>query len=302
MNPKIEDFLRENGAEYTTKALRGQLLKAGYEATEIDAALQETEAARAPQLAKTRALRSQFWATAWVVNFVVLIAVSALVSNNSPYAGATFIVLGIVMLLGLGISGTIGSAFLPGRGLLFALAVPVVLALIIGGTCFAMMQPSSGPGMEPSTRYPGTMKLQIDAPLAFTGSGAATCETSQDVFSVTANDLGSMGDLPVNVSINAMGSPLVEASNGERKAVVNVGFHDKAAGFAYAFGNQSMEDGLPMESTDGASGAITFQELQQFVIGASPLEGQDSISGTITWTCDLDSPYVDSNLPGSSNG
>jgi len=301
MNPKIEDFLRENGAEYTTKALRGQLLKAGYEATEIDVALQETEAARAPQLAKTRALRSQFWVIAWVVNFVVLVAVTALVGSNT-YAGAVFIVLGIVMLIGLGISGIIGGALLPGRGLLFAVAVPVVVALLLGGTCFAMMQPGSGSGMEPSTRYPGTLELRIDAPLAFTGSGAATCETLTDVFSVTASDLGSMGDLPVNVSINGMGSPLVQASDGERKAVANISFVDKAAGFAYAFGNESLEDGLQMEPTEGGSGAITFHGLGQFVTGASPLEGQDAISGTITWTCDLESPYVNSNLPGSSNG
>jgi len=227
--------------------------------------------------------------------------VTALVGSNT-YAGAVFVVLGIVMLLGLGISGTIGSAFLPGRGLLFALAVPVVVALILGGTCFAVMQPRSGTGMEPSTRYPGSMTLRIDAPVAFTGSGPATCETLTDLFSVTANDLGSMGDLPVNVSINGTGSPLVQASDGSRTAVVNIGFVDKAAGFAYAFGNESLKDGLQMEPTEGASGAITFHGLAQFVTGASPLEGQDAISGTVTWICDLESPYVDSNLPGSSNG
>jgi fatty acid desaturase len=115
MHPEIEDYLRKNGAEYTTKALRRQLLKAGYEAADIDAALEETQAARAPQLAKTKALRSQFWVAAWVVNFVVLVAVSALVSSSSPYIGAVFVVLGIVMLLCLGIRGTIGSAFLTAR-------------------------------------------------------------------------------------------------------------------------------------------------------------------------------------------
>jgi VanZ family protein len=302
MHPEIEDYLRKNGAEYTTKALRRQLLKAGYEAADIDAALEETQAARAPQLAKTKALRSQFWVAAWVVNFVVLVAVSALVSSSSPYSGAVFVVLGIVMLLGLGISGTIGSAFLPGRGLLFALAIPVVVALLLGGTCFAMMQPGSGTGLPPSTRYPGTLELQVDAPLAFTGSGAATCETEKSLFSVTAKDLGSMDELLVNVNINGAGSPLVKASDGERKAVVGIGFLDKAGGFAYSFGNQSLEDGLQMESADGASGAITFHGLQQLVTGASPLEGEDSISGTITWICDLESPFVNSNLPGSSNG
>jgi len=301
MNPKIEDYLRKNGAEYTTKALRGQLLKAGYEATEIDAALKETEAARAPQLARTKALRSQFWVAASVVNFVVLIVVTGLVGSNT-YAGAVFIVLGIVMLLGLGISGTIGSALLAGRGLFFALAVPVVVALILGGTCFAMMQPGSGTGMEPSTTYPGSMSLRIDAPLPFTGSGAATCETLTDVFSVTATDLGSIGEMPVSVFMNGPGSPLVQPGDGDRKVYVEVRVSEANPKGGYVFGVPSMEEGVPMRPADGASGRIELHGLQQFVTGASPLEGQDSISGTITWTCDLDSPYVNSNLPGSSNG
>ena len=167
MRPEIEAYLRENGARYTTKALRAQLLRGGYEAPEIDAALEETEAARAPQLASAKALRSQFWGLAFVLNLVVLVVVSAVVSDNSPYAGATFLVLGIAMLIGLGISGSIGSAFLTGRGLLVALAVPAVAALILGGTCFAMM---GGVGVTPPqlTVTAGTMKLAIDAPLAFT--------------------------------------------------------------------------------------------------------------------------------------
>jgi hypothetical protein len=301
MNPKIEDYLRRNGAKYTTKALRGQLLEAGYGAAEIDAALQETEVARAPHLAKTKALRLQFWVVAWVVNFVVLVAVTALVGSNT-YAGAVFIVLGIVMLLGLGISGTIGSAFLPGRGLLFALAVPVVVALLLGGACFAMMQPGSGTGMEPSTRYPGRMTLQIDAPLAFTGSGAATCETLTDLFSVTADDLGSIGEMPVSVFMNGPGSPLVQPGDGERKVYVEVRVSEANPKGGYVFGVPSMEEGVPMRPADGASGTIDLHGLQQFLTGASPLEGQDSISGTITWTCDLESPIVNSNLPGSSNG
>lgn len=302
MNPKIEDYLRKNGAEYTTKALRGQLLKAGYEATEIDAALQETEAARAPRLARTKALRSQFWAVAWVTNFVVLLAVTALVGSNT-YAGAVFIVLGIVMLLGLGISGIIGTALLPGRGLLFAVAVPVVVALLLGGTCFAMMQPGSGTGMPAPTRYPGTVELRIEAPLAFAGSGSAMCETDADLFSVFADDLGAIGDKHVSLFLNGTGSPVVQPGEGEeRKVYVEVRISEFNPKVGYVFASQSMEQGFPIRPATGASGTISFEGMMQQETGASPLPDVDSISGTITWTCDLHSPSVNSNLPGSSNG
>lgn len=44
MRREIEAYLHKNGANYTTKALRQQLIHAGYDAAEVDAALLETEA------------------------------------------------------------------------------------------------------------------------------------------------------------------------------------------------------------------------------------------------------------------
>ena len=289
MNPKIEDFLRENGAEYTTKALRGQLLEAGYEATEIDAALRETEAARAPQLAKTRALRSQFWTVAWVFNFVVLIAVSALVSTSSPYAGPTFIVLGIVMLLGVAISGTIGSAFLPGRGLLFALAFPVVLALILGGTCFAMMQPGSGSSGPKTMMYAGTMQLRVDPPLVFSGSGSAVCQVFQDgYFSVNAS-VGSIDGHEVNVSVNSAGeiNGSVPTSRDDRSVVVTISILN-IPGDASSYGKGI--DPFPMQiAADGLSGTTIFAGLEKQNTGSGTTLGPDSMDGTVSWTCDMKS-------------
>ena len=37
MRPEIEAYLRDNGARYTTKALRTQLIHAGHDPAEIDA-------------------------------------------------------------------------------------------------------------------------------------------------------------------------------------------------------------------------------------------------------------------------
>lgn len=290
MRREIEDYLRKNGARYTTKSLRRQLLHAGYEAPEVDAALEETEAPRAPRFAETKALRSQFWGLAFIVNLVVLVGVSAVVSGTSPYAGATFIVLGIAMLIGLGISGSIGSSLLPGMGLFVALAVPTVAALILGGACFAMMRPGSG-GVQ-STRAPGTMELRIDPPLAFSGSGAATCETFTDSFSVNSTDLGSIGDKPVSASVGTAPPDADHPADGGHRIAVGVSVLDTGAGFAYAFGGTA--DAL---AAGDVAGSISFEGLMQQDTGAGPLSGQDSISGTISWTCDVKFQVSSSNYP-----
>ena len=114
MRPEIEAYLRKNGARYTTKALRLQLQHAGYDAAEVDAALQETEAARAPQFAATSALRSRFWRSAFLVNAATLAIVVAwvVVRGNGTWAVPVAVVLGTFLLIGLGISGLIGRAFL----------------------------------------------------------------------------------------------------------------------------------------------------------------------------------------------
>jgi hypothetical protein len=139
MRPEIDAYLRTNGAKYTTKALRQQLIHAGYEAGEVDAALQETEAARAPRFAETRARRSRFWLLVWGLNIAGLVVATiwAFQGRSATYAGAVPIVLGIFMLIGLGISGLIGRSML-GRGLGVAMIVPVIFTLILTGSCMAI--------------------------------------------------------------------------------------------------------------------------------------------------------------------
>ena len=140
MRPEIEAYLRSNGARYTTKALRQHLLRAGHDAAEVDAALQETEAARAPQFAATRALSSRFWWVAVAINVAGLVVATiwAFLGPSAAYAAAAVpIVLGFFLLIGLWIAGLIGRSML-GRGLTVALLVPLIVTLLLTGTCMAM--------------------------------------------------------------------------------------------------------------------------------------------------------------------
>ena len=143
MKPEIEAYLREHGAKYTTEALRRQLIAAGHDAAEVEAALRETEAARAPQLSETLSTRRRFWR--WVIGLHIaagaIATVWLLLGRTSPsYVGIALIILGLVLVIGLTISGLIGRALI-GRGLAAALVIPVISALLIGGTCMAMAGP-----------------------------------------------------------------------------------------------------------------------------------------------------------------
>ena len=294
MKPEIEAYLRENGARYTTKALRQQLLRAGYEAPEVDSALEETESARAPQLAATKALRSQFWALVWLINFVVLIAVSAVVSDNNPYAGATFLVLGAAMLIGLGISGSIGSAFLAGRGLLVALIVPVLAALILGGSCFAMMG-GVGVTVPPTTVTAGTMTLTIKPPLAFDGSGAAQCLDVGNGPQVDSVHLGLLDGKAVHVSMVGAGLHEHDGANspGPRLAAyVEIQVVSEETGFGGIYFSEPEDPSisrpedpaLQLQTAADGSSTLTFERLRK-ASESDPNFGPDTISGTISWTC-----------------
>ena len=139
MRPEIETYLQTNGSRYTTKALRQQLIHAGHDPAEVEAALQETEAARAQQFAETTGTRRRFWLAVWALNIAGLIVATiwAFQGSSATYAGAVPLVLGFFLLIGLAISGFIGRSML-GRGMGVALIVPVIFTLILTGSCMAI--------------------------------------------------------------------------------------------------------------------------------------------------------------------
>jgi len=141
MRPEIEAYLREHGAKYTTEALRKQLITAGHDPAEIDTALRETQESRGPQLAETRTLRSRFWWAAIGLHVAALAVATVwwLQGTNSSYVSFFMVILGMMLLIGLGISGLIGRALL-GRGMAVALVVPLISAVLLGGTCMAMSE------------------------------------------------------------------------------------------------------------------------------------------------------------------
>lgn len=137
MNPQIQSYLDEYGGRYTREALREQLVQAGLDPAEVDAALDAWAANRQVADAADQRLRRTYWRWTAGVFVMVWLGVVLLFWSNT-YVGVVAIVLGAAMIIGLGVSGLIGRLLLRSAGLI-ALAVPVVSALLIGGSCVGLM-------------------------------------------------------------------------------------------------------------------------------------------------------------------
>lgn len=139
MRPEIEAYLREHGARYTTESLRKQLITAGHDPADVDAALRELEKARAPEVAATRALGRRYWRIVIGVNLAALITASILTlfGPNAAYALLVVVVLGLALLTSMAVTGLIGAILLGRTGLAVALVLPVLAALLLGGWCIA---------------------------------------------------------------------------------------------------------------------------------------------------------------------
>jgi hypothetical protein len=140
MKPEIESYLREHGARYTTAALRKRLIDAGHDPAEVDAALQETEAARAPLLSDRQTFGR--WSLWLHVGALVAMVVLVVIFNGAQALGIALIaavVLALFLGLGWAVSTLIGRAVLPRTGLAVALIFPLISALGLGGWCLAIM-------------------------------------------------------------------------------------------------------------------------------------------------------------------
>ena len=147
MQPEIRRYLEEHGETYTTDALRDGLLGAGHDAAEVDAALREWREERQPAASEEGRRTFGRWA---IGLHAAALALMALWISTRPEGflygsgGIVLVVLGTALLIGWAISRAIGRALLRSTALWVALIVPAVSAVLIGGSCFAMMGGLSG--------------------------------------------------------------------------------------------------------------------------------------------------------------
>jgi len=302
MKPEIEAYLREHGEKYTSDALRQQLIDAGHAPDEVDAALREWEEGRAKARARPatgagdeRTFRR--WALWLHIGALVAMVVLVVALNGTAALGLALIgavVLGLFLAVGWVISGLIGRALLPRAGLAVALVVPLISALILGGTCFALMDAAT-----PTPPRPGVLELQVGSPWDFNESGSAQCylESAPASFSIYADNLGQLDGYTVSVSVDSFAvsddpnAPAPAPGSGAESSLgLFIAFNPTSESIPSIGYTNTVDSELELKtSADAASGTITFAGLApEPETDPDALPGPGPISGTLTWTCEQD--------------
>jgi hypothetical protein len=297
MRPEIKRYLDENGAQYTSDALRSALLQVGHDPAEVDAALQEWQSEHAGAFVGEESRRRFRRWTIWL-HLGALLVVFVLLSLSfgaqpSGLANAALVtgVLGVLLLVGWYLSWLIGRRLLPRTGIAIALIIPLISALGLGGSCLALMGGiSGGPAPQPGTV--GSMKLHIEPPVSFDGAGGATCFGKQGVAgsSVSAGELGTLDGAIVSVTLEVLaggGVPDAPRPSGSGQTV-------NLMITLYAAKDGSPERGwfvgpdtqISIDTSVDGPGNVVFKDLMPAETGdpAAPV-GAQPISGSVSWTC-----------------
>jgi hypothetical protein len=276
---EIQRYLDEHAATYTREALRASLIDAGHDPAAVDAALAQWDVTRT---------RTTFGRWALGIHVASLVAVFILIialKGTTPEAGGLALlgsaVLGVALVIGWLISSLIGRALLPGAGIVVALVVPAISALLLGGTCFALLNAAIG-----TPPRQGTVHIQILAPRAFEGSGGASCYVGGGSAGVQVNSrlLGTLGGRSVSVSFGWSGddpnNPVPASSTSISVFLDATGEDEGPVFFGVIFSTRLEVDAAP----DGLTGTIRFEGLAAAPTGAP--SATDVMSGSVSWNCE----------------
>lgn len=272
---RIADFIAENRRTYTREAITQQLLDAGYSRESIDATWAALDAPD-PHSRPATDFWGRFWLMLIGVNLAVLVGVAALTGLlfNLEQGGALLVILAVALGIGALIAWGLVAAVGPDKmgrtgSTLVGILIPLLVALLIGGACYAMIGAIGPPPRS------GTLDLDADE---LSGSASATCYVGQGAGGFSVSGFIT-DDPPVNVDLNNFpfdgGSPTADVRN------VSI-FVEDERGRLYSTEGGAAE--LSSEVADGGlSGSVTFSGLRADAQGP---DGPEEISGTITWSCD----------------
>jgi hypothetical protein len=300
MDPRIADYIRAHRRRFTREAIRQKLIDAGHDPGDIDA----TWAALASDPDDTAG--EGFWGRFALIVIglnaaVFLLVVLATGMLNVPVLAVVLaIVLAIGALIAWGIVALTGPTKM-GRttAMVIGVSIPLLFALLIGGSCYALVG-AIGPPPEPPRS--GSMELEVGAPLEFSGSGPAFCQIYDPPsgFSIYAQEgsLGTIDGRRLHASVDSFrGEPAQPGVQGQTPAPGGEG--SQSININISLLPQSEAD-PPMEwflgpetqleldvASNGLSGTVSFEGLQAVEFEEpQPGAGEDSLSGTISWTCE----------------
>jgi len=298
MDPRIADFIRDNRRRYTREAIRQQLIEAGQDPAEIDATWAALDAPD-PDATAGEGFWGRFGLFLVGLNVAVFLLVFLATSmvNSFVLAVVLAVALSIGALMAWGLVAATGPAQM-GRttAMVIGGVIPLVFALLVGGTCYALV---GAIGPPPPPPHAGVMELEIDPPMSFSATGSASCQPYADGtgFSVYSQELGSIGGRPVSASVESFstgvvpeGAPTpIPVPGGESGLGLNVYISimpraesDQPQDWFVGPGTQLDIDA----AAGGLSGTLTFEGLQGAEFDPEGGAVEASISGTVTWTCE----------------
>ncbi len=303
IDPRIADYITANRRKYTRQAIRQQLIDAGHDPAEVDRTWAALEA-KDPDAV----IGERFWGRFALIVIGINVAVFLLVAvltGMLAYIAAGAMVLPVIFAVILGIGALIawGIVALTGpdkmghtTALVVGISVPLLFALLIGGSCYALI---GSMGTPPPPAQQGTMQLTLDPPLGFTGGGSAMCQSfaAEGSFNVFGDDLGRLGGRQVSAafftSLGAAGDPGGAApapAPGMEPQTVSVTLLPDGEGDMPAEWYSDPETELDVEmGPENRSGSVRFTDLAPVGMAEGPAGAQDfgePISGAITWTCE----------------
>jgi len=215
-----------------------------------------------------------------VAVFLLLVALKGTTAIGLALLGCA--VLGVVLVIGWLISSAIGRAILPHGGVFVALVVPAISAILLGGSCFALL--SSSIGTPPRQ---GTVDLELLAPRAFEGSGSANCYIGGGMMGVqvSSEPLGTLDGKQVSVYVGWYGD---DPNNPKPASSTSVSVvfdaHNEGSGaesYGAIFSTKFEVDAAP----DALTGVIGFTGLAAEPQGPITTPSPELISGTVSWDC-----------------
>lgn len=289
MDPRIADYIRANRRKYTREAITKQLVEAGHDPGEIERTWAALDT-RDPDAVAGEGFWGRFALIAVGINLVVFVGVALLTGmlGNVQSSVVVLVILAIVMGLGAliawGLVAATGPTKLsPTTATVVGAAIPALFALLIGGSCYALIGSMGGLGPSGPPPVTGAIEVRLEGALDVDAGAGAFCQTEGPNAMFVHAEVSTAEGRTLFISINAFtdqpGAPV-------QSLLIEAPPMDGPASFP-VWGSDM---GPPVDEMDWTveplGGRVAFSGLPGMDHGEGDTPSAlPSLSGEISWTC-----------------